>query len=111
VRSYIGVADAFVLSSRMGHCAGYGRTNLLRIFPQRASSIAMLARLPVLFTARKFLNCDIRIQPSGLGIDGDDVAVLQEANRAAELGFGANMADAKTAGGAGEAPVGDERHL
>src|SRR5262245_63072885 len=71
----------------------------------------MLARLPVLFTAGKLLNCDIRLQASGLGIDGDNVAILEEADRSAELGLGPHMANAEAARGAGEAAVSNERHL
>src|SRR5262245_24877745 len=71
----------------------------------------MLAPLPVLFTARKFLNCDINGEMPLLRIDADDVAVPEKADRTTELRFGSDMADAEAARGAGEAPVGDEGDL
>src|SRR3546814_19677534 len=46
-----------------------------------------------------------------LGIDGDDVAVLEQADRAADRRLRPDVADAEAARGAGEAPVGDQRHL
>ena len=43
------------------------------------------------------------------GVDGDDVAILEQTDRTALLGFRANMPDAETAGRSGETPIGDER--
>ena len=46
-----------------------------------------------------------------LGIDGDRVAVLDEGERAAHVGFGRDVADDKAVAAAGEAAVGDERDI
>ena len=45
------------------------------------------------------------------GVEGDHVAVAEERDRAALGRLGADVADAEAAGGAGEAAVGDQRHL
>ena len=45
------------------------------------------------------------------GVDRDHVAVLDQRDRAALGGLGADVADAEAAGGAGEAAVGDQRDL
>src|SRR6185295_17226757 len=71
----------------------------------------MLARFPVLFTARKFLNCDIYLQAPRLGVDGDDVTILDEPDRPAQLRFRSHMTDAEATRGAREAAIGDQRHL
>ncbi len=44
-------------------------------------------------------------------IEGDDVAVAEEADGPADGGLRADMADAEATGRAGEAPVGDEGDL
>jgi hypothetical protein len=46
-----------------------------------------------------------------LGVDLDDVAVLQQRDRAADRRLRPDMADAEAAGRAGEAAVGDQRDL
>ena len=47
----------------------------------------------------------------GFGVDADGVAILDQSDRAALGRLGADMADAEAAGGAGEAPIGDQCHL
>src|SRR5690606_41983472 len=51
------------------------------------------------------------LRRTGGAIDRDDVALLQQPDRAARCGFRANMADAEAGRGAREAPVRDERPL
>src|SRR5262245_10575489 len=59
----------------------------------------------------QFGLAEIDLQRSFLRIDADGVAVLQQADRAAHRSLRPDMADAESAGGTGEAAVGDQRHL
>src|SRR5262249_29607499 len=54
---------------------------------------------------------EIDAEDASGGIQMDAIAVLEQADRAADRRFRADVADAKAAGGAGEAAVGDERDL
>ena len=60
--------------------------------------------------AGKLLVVDMEIDFSPFDVDRDLVAVLDKGNRAARRSFGAHMSHAGALRGAGEAPVGDERH-
>ena len=46
-----------------------------------------------------------------LGVDGDRVAVLDDGERAADEGFGRDVADDEAVAAAGETAVGDERDV
>jgi hypothetical protein len=54
---------------------------------------------------------ELDIERAGGGVDDDHVAVAQQADRAADRRLRPDMADAEAARGAGEAAVGDQRHL
>ena len=51
------------------------------------------------------------IEGAALGIDPNDVAVLEQRDWSTDRSFGTDMADAETPGRAGEAAVGDQRNL
>ena len=69
------------------------------------------ARLPAPGAVRELGRGELDVERAGLGVDVDDVAVLEQADRAADRRLGADMADAEAARGAREAAVGDQRHL
>src|SRR5512134_3328106 len=107
MRLCVSVRDTFFGSSRMGYGPAYSRTHALRILPQCAGSIAMLARLPGFFAFRKFLFRDIAGQSALNGVKVNNVSILQQCNRAARLGFRTHMAHAETPGRARESAIGD----
>ena len=81
--------------SWVGDGTAFGGADRLRVFPQRAGIVVGLAWFPVLTTRFKFgirkadceLSCD--------GVELDDVTVADQADRAADGGFGPDMADAE----------------
>src|SRR5437764_15366446 len=79
-RSYIGVADTFLGTSGVGYSAAHGGAALLGIVPQGVRSMAMVARLPVVFTAGKVRLGGINAGPAGLGL-GRGVAATEEGTR------------------------------
>src|SRR6185437_9199045 len=107
----VGVDMGLRLGAGMGDGALLRVAHGLRVFPQGARLIVVLARLPGLAPRRQLGIAELDIERARLGIDGDDVAVAQQADRAADRRFRADMADAEAAGGTREAAVGDERHL
>ena len=70
-----------------------------------------LARLPFGPALRQFLVGEFHVDGALDGVDRDDVAVLEQPDRAAHGRLRPDMADAEAAGRAGEAAVGDERDL
>ena len=96
----------------VGDGAEPGRADELGVFPERAGAVdggagavPALAALVELGVGEG--DADLALD----GVEGDHVAVAEERDRAALGRLGADVADAEAAGGAGEAAVGDERHL
>src|SRR5262249_50299867 len=87
------------------------RPDLLGVLPQIPGSELRLARLPLGLALGEFLGRDLHVERAVHGVDGDDVAVADQRDRAAHGGLRPHMADAEPAGRAGEAAVGDERDL
>ena len=52
----------------------------------------------------------MHVQALVIGVDGDPVAFLQQADGAADRSFRCHMADHQAIGAAGEAPIGDQAH-
>src|SRR5262245_46739125 len=88
-----------------------GVADRLGVAPQRARLIVVAARFPLLLALRQFRVAEVYVQCTLFRIDADPVAVLQQADRPAHRGFRPDMADAKAPGRAGEASIGDQRHL
>src|SRR5690606_7077440 len=109
--SDIGVLLHFGLAAGMGHRAVMGIAHGLGIFPQRAGLVFGFTGLPLLPAAGEFGGAHIDAENTLHRIDGDDVAILDQANGAADRCFRPDMADAEAARGAGETPVSDQRHL
>src|SRR5215831_15001914 len=102
---------AFLLGPGMRHRAGDRGSHQLGVLPQGARGVAVLPGLPRLAPLLQVLVAEVDREAALDGVDGDHVAVLEQADRAADLRFGADMADTEAARAAGEAAVGDERHL
>src|SRR6185312_8700393 len=99
-------------AARMRHRTVDGRADLLGVLPQVAGGCRVVAaRLPCRLALGQFLIRQPDIERAGGGVDLDDVTVLEQADRTADGGLGADMADAEAARRAGEAAVGDQRHL
>src|SRR3954453_22693100 len=71
----------------------------------------IFARLPVAPPLFQLRVGKLHIQRTVLSIQLDDVPIMEESDRAARRRFRAHMPDAEAARGAGEASIGDERHL
>src|SRR5260221_13426403 len=95
----------------MGDGALLGVADGLRVFPQRARLIAVAARLPAAFTLRQLGIAQRHVDRAGDGVDRDLVAVAQEGDRSADRRLRPDMTDAEAVRRAGEAAVGDQRHL
>src|ERR1700761_5859585 len=107
-RSDVRITLLLVRATWMGYGPSHCRPNLLGIFPERARRVIGLTRAPFGFTFRELCVAQFYVKGSVDGIDLDDVAVLQQADRSAHGRFRSDMADAEAAGGAGEPAVGDE---
>src|SRR5215469_14813810 len=107
----IGVYMGLRFASRMGDGALLGVAHRLGVAPERPRLVVMAARLPRLAALGQLALAEIDLERALLGVEADDVAVLQQADRAAHRRLRPDMADAEAAGGTGEAAVGDERHL
>ena len=76
------------------------RSHQLGIFPDRARAIFRLSRLPALGALGQLRIADIDRDLARHRIQGDDIAVLDMGDRAADRGLGTDMADAEAARGA-----------
>src|SRR3954453_2268260 len=111
VRLDVRIALFLVRAARMGHCPTDRWSNLLSIFPERARRVVSRASAPFGLALGKLLVAQFYVKGPVDRVDLDDVAVLEQGDRAADSGFRADMADTEAAGGAGEATVRDERDL
>ncbi len=83
----------------------------MRILGEHAARVAGLDRLPSLQASLQFLGRDVDVQLAVFSVDGDLVAVLDDAKRSAGVGFGSDMADDESVRAAGESSVGDQGHV
>src|SRR4051794_27673736 len=107
VRSNVRIALFLVRAAWMGYGPSHCRPNLLGIFPERTRRVISRARAPFGFALRELCIAQFYVKGSDDGVDLDDVAVLQQADRSAHRRFRPDMADAEAAGGAGEPAVGN----
>ena len=105
----VGIDVGFGLGARMGDRSLLGRTNGLRVLPDGTGLIFMAAASTLSAARPTPRRSGHRDGPSG--VDLDHIAVLQQADRATHRRFRADVADAEATGRAGEAAVGDQRHL
>src|SRR3546814_19399746 len=95
----------------MGHLAVMGFADGLGVCPLRARLVLGLAWLPLLLARRHLPGRNIDAENALDRINGDDVAILDQTDRAADRRFRADMADAEAARGAGDAAVSDQCHF
>src|SRR5262249_27946943 len=110
-RLHVRITRLLGRSARMGHGAVDRRPDLLGVLPQITGAELPLARFPILTPPLQLLCGELHIQRAFFRVDLDDVAVAQQADRPADRGLRAAVADAEPARGAGKASVGDERDL
>src|ERR1700691_5487032 len=107
----IGKDVGFRLGAGVHHRALFGVAHGLGITPQRTRLVFGLPRLPRLAPLGQFLVRELDRKRAVDRVHHDDVAILQQADRAAHGSLGTDMPDAEAARAAGEAAVGDERHV
>src|SRR5215469_97555 len=83
----------------------------LSIAPESTRLIVMAPRLPGLAALGELGIGEVDAERPLLGVEADDVAIPDQADRPAHRRLRPDMADAEAAGGAGEAAVGDEGDL
>src|SRR5262245_1575271 len=97
--------------TRMRHRPLPRRPDILRVTPQRASLIIIPARRPRLAALGEHVGWNIEVDRPRLGVDPDEIAILDQRDRSALGRFRPDMADAKASRRARETPIGDERDL
>ena len=97
--------------SRPRDCSLRGGADQRRVFRQRPLGVARRGRPPLEEPPVEFVVVELDVHRARLDVDADDVAVLDERDRAACCGLGRNVTDHEAVRGAREAPVGDERDV
>src|SRR5689334_23374271 len=96
------IALFLVRAARMGYCPSDRWSNLLSILPKRTRRVVSRASAPFGLALSQLSVTQFYVKGTGVGVDLDDVAVLEQPDRAANGRLRADMADAEAAGGAGE---------
>src|SRR5262245_29023539 len=109
--SYVRITRLLSSTARMRNGAIARRPHLLGVFPKVARAKSLLAGLPTLGPRIELGRRKRDVERSLVGIEGDHVAVAQERDRPANRSLRPDMADAETAGRAGEAAIRNQRHL
>src|SRR5581483_2852852 len=104
----IRVTAHFLIRAGCGERPLTGRANILDVPRQRAGLVARWLWLERFSAVRQLGFRQLHIDGALFGIDGDDVAIFDEADGAHVGGFRPDMADAKAARRAREAAVGDQ---
>src|ERR1700744_5116364 len=109
IRLDVRITLFLVRTTWVGNRATNRGPNLLGVFPQHTRCMVGLAGLPFGLTFGELRVGQLYVKCADHGVDLDDVAVLQQADRAANGRFRPDVTDAEATGGAGEPAVGDER--
>src|SRR5215475_232541 len=109
----LGVRITLFLGSAARMCdrATNGGAHLLGVFPQVTGSKFAFARLPCALAPGELLDRKFDIERALHRVDLNDVAIADEADRAADRRFRTDMTDTEPTGSAGETPVGDQRNF
>ncbi|CRK45441.1 hypothetical protein BN1723_006607 [Verticillium longisporum] len=99
------------LNRTVRDAAGAGVADERRVLLEGALCVLERGRLPVGPAAGHLGLGHVRVDDAPLGVNGDDVAVLDETDGAALLGLGHNVADEEAVAAAGEAAVGQQRDV
>ena len=95
----------------MGDGAEIGLPDELCVFGEKSAFVAGHRRAPYGTTRCQFACAGEQVHAAVGDVDADPITVADECERAADRRLRRYVADADAAGGAGEAAVGDERHL
>src|SRR6201986_2071962 len=108
IRLDVRITLFLVRPTGVGDCATDCGPDLLGIFPQCSRCMIGLSWLPFGLTFGQLRVGQLYVKCSHDGVDLDDVAVLQQRDRAADRRLRPDMADAEAARRAGEASVGNQ---
>src|SRR4029079_10518227 len=106
IRLDVRIALFLVRAARMGHCPSDRWSNLLSILPERTRRVVSRTSAPFGLALGELGVAQFYVKVSCHRVDLDDVAILEQRDRAADCGFRSDMADAEAAGSAGEPAVG-----
>ncbi|TKW50631.1 hypothetical protein CTA1_5680 [Colletotrichum tanaceti] len=99
------------LDRAVRHASRAGVADQGRVLLQGALGVLGRRRLPLGLAPRHLLVRDARVDDALLGVDGDDVAVADEADGPALHGLGHDVADQEAVAAAGEAAVRQQRDV
>ena len=85
-----------------------GGADAFGVFGEDAFGVAGLGLFPGGFAFGHFGFGDVEVHLALGGVDGEGVAILHQGEGAADIGFGADVADDEAVAAAGEASIGDE---
>src|SRR5438477_3623233 len=88
-----------------------GGADELRVPRKDASGVARLWRAPFRPSGFDFFGGQIEGELAFLGIDGDRIAIADDCDRPAYVGFGCDVPDNQSMAAAGESSVGNEGHV
>src|SRR5882724_11585615 len=111
IRLDVRITLFLVRTARMGYGPIHRRPNLLGIFPQRTRRMVSRSGPPFGFTFSEFGAGQLYVKSPDVGVNFDDVTILQQGDWPADRRFRPDMADAEPAGGAGEPAIGHDGHL
>src|SRR5882757_1564974 len=111
IRLYVRITLFLVRTTWMSYRAIHRWPNLLGIFPQRTRRVVSRSGRPFGLTFGELFVGQFYVKSADVGIDLDNVTILQQGDRPADGGFRPDMADAEAPGGAGKPAVGDQGDL
>src|SRR5438552_8368894 len=95
----------------MGHGAVARGPDLLGVFPQISGGEFGTSRLPGFCPRIELCFRQLDVEDAFIGIEHDEVTIVQQPDRTADRGLRPDMAYAESARSAGKASVGDQRDL
>src|SRR5919112_3900276 len=105
------IGPLFGSAARVGDGAIPRRTHCLRVLPEITRRRWQFAGSPRRAAPRQLFVRELHGEDSLDRVDHNYVTIPQKSDRAAARRLRTDMADAETAGGAGESPVRDQSHL
>src|SRR6516165_11439676 len=111
MRLNVRIARRLGVRARVRDGAKTRRPDLLGVFPNIAGGELGRRRLPTRLACLELGMRELDLERAALGVEPNDIAVLDERDWSTDRGFGTHMADAETPGRAREAPVGDQGNL
>ena len=98
IRLDVRITLFLVRTTWMGYRAIHRWPNLLGILPQRTRRVVSRSGLPFGLTIGEFFVGQFYVKNSDVGVDLDDVTILQQCDRPADGRFRPDMADAEARG-------------